>query len=69
MAKFVVTYWELNSVERLVEADTREEAVRKMQEAVSGGRINASYANLEDNGYEAVKATGKDEAGVEELEE
>ncbi len=55
MAKFKVVYWERNSVEREIEAETDAEARQKMREMLANGEIDLSYAELDDSGVEAEK--------------
>ena len=55
MAKFKVVYWERTSVEREIEAETDDEARQKMREMVANGKIDVSYAELDDSGVDAEK--------------
>ena len=53
MKKYKVTYWERTSIEREIEAESDEEARKKMWEMVSDGTVDVSYADLDDSGVEA----------------
>ena len=55
MAKFKVVYWERTSVEREIDAETDDEARKRMQEMIAGGKIDVSCAELDDSGIEAEK--------------
>lgn len=69
MAKFKVRYWERTSVDRVIEADTDEEARKKMQDVIASGGIDLSFAELDDCGTEAVVATKLDLETVPPLTE
>ena len=43
MAKFNVTYWERLSVSREIEAETDEEARRKMREMIEDGEVDLQF--------------------------
>ena len=53
MKKFKVTYWERQSVTREIEAETDAEARKKMQELITNGELDISYADLDDSGVYA----------------
>lgn len=55
MAKFKVVYWERTSVEREIDAETDDEARKRMWEMISDGEIDVSCAELVDSGIEAEK--------------
>lgn len=55
MAKFKVVYWERTSVEQEIDAETDDEARKRMREMIDGGIVDASCAELVDSGIEAEK--------------
>ena len=55
MAKFKVVYWERTSVEREIDAETDDEARKKMREMLADGKIDVSCVELDDSGIEAEK--------------
>lgn len=55
MAKFKVVYWERTSVEQEIDAETDDEARKRMREMISDGEIDVSCAELDDSGIEAEK--------------
>ena len=55
MAKFKVVYWERTSVEREIDAETDDEARKKMQEMIADGKFDVSFVELNDSGVEAEK--------------
>ena len=55
MAKFKVVYWERTSVEREIDAETDDEARKKMREMLADGKIDVSCVELNDSGIEAEK--------------
>ena len=60
MTKYKVRYWERQSAERIIEAESDAEARRKMQDVICSGGIDLSFAELDDCGTEAVVATKLD---------
>lgn len=54
MAKFKVIYWERTSVEQEIDAETDDEARKRMREMIDGGMVD-SCAELVDSGIEAEK--------------
>ena len=68
MAKFVVRYWERTSIERVIEAEDETVAWQRMIDAVAGGKIDLSFAELEDSGATTRAATREDIDGIEQLE-
>ena len=69
MAKFKVRYWERTSVDRVIEADTDEEARKKMLDVIASGGIDLSFAELDDSGVDAEIATKLDLETVPPLTE
>ena len=61
MAKYVVRYWERVSIDKLVEAESEEEARQKMDSLVSLGGIDLSLEELDDSGIEVLRKAGKDD--------
>ena len=61
MAKYVVRYWERVSIDKLVEAESEEEARQKMDSLVSTGGIDLSLEELDDSGIEVLRKAGKDD--------
>ena len=55
MAKFKVVYWERTSVEREIDAETDDEARKKMREMLADGKIDVSCVELDDSGIESEK--------------
>ena len=55
MAKFKVVYWERISTEQEVDAETDDEARKKMREMLADGKIDVSCVELDDSGIEAEK--------------
>lgn len=55
MAKFKVVYWERISTEQEIDAETDDEARKKMREMLADGKIDASCVELDDSGIEAEK--------------
>lgn len=55
MAKFKVVYWERTSVEREIDAETDDEARKKMQEMIADGKFDVSFVELDYSGVEAEK--------------
>ena len=55
MAKFKVVYWERISTEREIEAETDDEARKKMREMLADGKIDVSCVELDDSGIESEK--------------
>ena len=55
MAKFKVVYWERISTEQEIDAETDDEARKRMREMISDGEIDVSCAELDDSGIEAEK--------------
>ena len=55
MAKFKVVYWERTSVEREIDAETDDEARKKMREMLADSKIDVSCFELNDSGIEAEK--------------
>lgn len=69
MTKYKVRYWERTSAERIIEADTDEEARKKMQDVIASGGIDLSFAELDDSGVDAEIATKLDLETVPPLTE
>lgn len=55
MAKFKVVYWERISTEQEIDAETDDEARKKMREMFADGKIDVSCVELDDSGIEAEK--------------
>lgn len=55
MAKFKVVYWERISTEQEIDAETDDEARKKMREMLADGKIDVSCVELDDSGIEAEK--------------
>ena len=55
MAKFKVFYWERISTEQEIDAETDDEARKKMREMLADGKIDVSCVELDDSGIEAEK--------------
>ena len=55
MAKFKVVYWERISTEQEIDAETDDEARKKMREMLADGKIDGSCVELDDSGIEAEK--------------
>ena len=55
MAKFKVVYWERISTEQEIDAETDNEARKKMREMLADGKIDVSCVELDDSGIEAEK--------------
>ena len=55
MAKFKVVYWERTSVEQEIDAETDDEARKRMREMIADGMVDVSCAELDDSGIEAEK--------------
>ena len=55
MAKFKVVYWERISAEQEIDAETDDEARKKMRELLADGKIDVSCVQLDDSGIEAEK--------------
>lgn len=55
MAKFKVVYWERISAEQEIDAETDDEARKKMREMLADGKIDVSCVELDDSGIEAEK--------------
>ena len=55
MAKFKVVYWERISAEQEINAETDDEARKKMREMLADGKIDVSCVELDDSGIEAEK--------------
>lgn len=55
MAKFKVVYWERISTEQKIDAETDDEARKKMREMLADGKIDVSCVELDDSGIEAEK--------------
>ena len=55
MAKFKVVYWERISAEREIDAETDDEARKKMREMLADGKIDVSCVELDDSGIESEK--------------
>ena len=55
MAKFKVVYWERISAEQEIDAETDDEARKKMREMLADGKIDVSCVQLDDSGIEAEK--------------
>ena len=69
MAKYLVRYTERSSIDKLIEAESKEEAERKMLDMVANGEIDLSFAELDESGADAHPATAdeiKDYEGEEE---
>ena len=54
MKKYTVRYHEESYIEQEIEADSREEVEEKMREMVCSGKIDLSFAELGNSGYEVV---------------
>lgn len=52
--KYTVRYTETNHIEKEVEAESKEEAEQKMLEMVCSGKIDLSFAELDDSKVEVV---------------
>ena len=55
MAKFKIVYWERISAEQEIDAETDDEARKKMREMLADGKIDVSCVELDDSGIEAEK--------------
>ena len=55
MAKFKVVYWERISAEQEIDAETNDEARKKMREMLADGKIDVSCVELDDSGIESEK--------------
>ena len=55
MAKFKVVYWERISTEQEIDAETDDEARKKMREMLADGKIDVSCVELDGSGIEAEK--------------
>ena len=55
MAKFKVVYWERISTEQEIDAETDNEARKKMREMLADGKIDVPCVELDDSGIEAEK--------------
>ena len=55
MAKFKVVYCERISAEQEIDAETDDEARKKMREMLADGKIDVSCVELDDSGIEAEK--------------
>ena len=55
MAKFKVVYWERISTEQEIDAETDDEARKKMREMLADGKIDVSCVELDDSGIESEK--------------
>ena len=55
MAIFKVRYYETNHIECEIEASSKKEAENKMMEQIANGKVNVSFAELDDYGCHAVK--------------
>ena len=55
MAKFKVVYWERISAEQEIDAETDDEARKKMREMLADGKIDVSCVELDDSGIESEK--------------
>lgn len=55
MAKFKVVYWERISAEQEIDAETDDEARKKMREILADGKIDVSCVELDDSGIESEK--------------
>ena len=55
MAKFKVVYWERISAEQEIDAETDDEARKKMREMLADGKIDVSCVELDDSGIETEK--------------
>ena len=55
MAKFKVVYWERISTEQEIDAETDDEARKKMREMLANGKIDVSCVELDDSGIESEK--------------
>ena len=55
MAKFKVVYWEHISAEQEIDAETDDEARKKMREMLADGKIDVSCVELDDSGIESEK--------------
>ena len=55
MATFKVFYWERISTEQEIDAETDDEARKRMREMIADGEIDLSCAELDDSGIEAEK--------------
>ena len=55
MAKFKVVYWERISTEQEIDAETDDDARKKMREMLADGKIDVSCVELDDSGIEAEK--------------
>ena len=55
MAKFKVVYWERISTEQEIDAETGDEARKKMREMLADGKIDVSCVELDDSGIESEK--------------
>ena len=53
MAKFKVVYWERISTEQEIDAETDDEARKKMREMLADGKIDVSCVELDDSDIEA----------------
>lgn len=67
--KYKVRYWERTSVERIIEADSDAEARKKMLDVIGMGGIDLSFAELDDSGVDAEKASASDIADIPPLTE
>ena len=65
--KYKVRYWERTSVERSIEAASDAEARQKMLDTVAWGGIDLSFAELDDSGVDAEKASVSDINDIPEL--
>ena len=61
MAKYRVRYFESIHIDRDIEASSKEEAERIMLEAISSGKIDTSYADIDDSGCRAFEIKDTDE--------
>ena len=69
MAKYLVRYTERSSIDKLIEAESQEDAENKMLDMVAKGEIDLSFAELDDSHAFARPATAdeiKDYEGEEE---
>lgn len=50
---YLVRYWELTSLDRLIEAESAEDAKRQMRELIEYGEIDLSDLYVDKSGYKA----------------
>ena len=65
--KFVATYTETIVIERIVEADSEEEATKMMNSAICNGDVDLSYAEVTDSDTTARQASQQDIGFIPEL--